>query len=54
MQTLATLIQSPQVEVLGITIVTGNQWRDEEVEKEGARGHPFHVVSLTSIGTKQC
>ena len=31
MQTLATLIQSPQVEVLGITIVTGNQWRDEEV-----------------------
>jgi inosine-uridine nucleoside N-ribohydrolase len=32
MQTLATLIQSPQVEVLGITIVTGNQWRDEEVQ----------------------
>jgi purine nucleosidase len=31
MQTLATLIQSPQVEVLGLTIVTGNQWRDEEV-----------------------
>ena len=31
MQTLATLIQSPQVEVLGVTIVTGNQWRDEEV-----------------------
>jgi len=31
MQTLATLIQSPQVDVLGITIVTGNQWRDEEV-----------------------
>ena len=31
MQTLATLIQSPQVDVLGVTIVTGNQWRDEEV-----------------------
>jgi purine nucleosidase len=31
MQTLMTLIQSPQVDVLGITIVTGNQWRDEEV-----------------------
>jgi purine nucleosidase len=31
LQTLLTLIQSPQVEVLGITIVTGNQWRDEEV-----------------------
>ena len=25
------LIQSPQVEVLGITVVSGNQWRDEEV-----------------------
>jgi inosine-uridine nucleoside N-ribohydrolase len=31
MQTLLTLIQSPQVEVLGITVVSGNQWRDEEV-----------------------
>ena len=31
MQTLAVLIQSPEVEVLGVTIVTGNQWRDEEV-----------------------
>lgn len=25
------LIQSPQVEVLGITVVSGDQWRDEEV-----------------------
>jgi purine nucleosidase len=32
MQTLLTLIQSPQVEVLGITVVSGNQWRDEEVD----------------------
>src|SRR5438876_8540305 len=31
MQTLLTLIQSPQAEVLGITVVSGNQWRDEEV-----------------------
>ncbi len=30
MQTLAMLIQSPQVEVLGVTIVSGDQWRDEE------------------------
>jgi purine nucleosidase len=33
MQTLLLLIQSPQVEVLGITVVTGNQWRDEEVAR---------------------
>src|SRR5215469_17911315 len=31
LQTLALLIQSPDVEVLGITVVSGNQWRDEEV-----------------------
>jgi inosine-uridine nucleoside N-ribohydrolase len=31
MQTLALLIQSPQTEVLGITVVSGDQWRDEEV-----------------------
>src|ERR1700734_4251494 len=31
MQTLLTLIQSPKVEVLGITVVSGNQWRDEGV-----------------------
>jgi len=31
LQTLLTMIQSPQVEVLGITVVTGDQWRDEEV-----------------------
>jgi purine nucleosidase len=33
MQTLLTLIQSTQVEVLGITVVSGNQWRDEEVAR---------------------
>jgi inosine-uridine nucleoside N-ribohydrolase len=31
MQTIALLVQSPKVEVLGITVVSGNQWRDEEV-----------------------
>ena len=31
MQTLALLIQSPQVEVLGITVASGDQWRNEEV-----------------------
>ena len=31
LQTVALLIQSPQVEVLGITVVSGDQWRDEEV-----------------------
>jgi purine nucleosidase len=29
---MMVLLQSPQVEVLGITMVTGNQWRDEEVQ----------------------
>lgn len=40
MQTLATLIQSPQAEVLGITIITGNQWRDEEV------GHALRLLEI--------
>jgi purine nucleosidase len=31
MQTLLLLIQSRQVDVLGITVVSGDQWRDEEV-----------------------
>ena len=31
MQTLLVMIQSPQVEVLGITVVSGDAWRDEEV-----------------------
>jgi len=31
LQTLLVLIQSPQVEVLGATVVSGDQWRDEEV-----------------------
>jgi purine nucleosidase len=31
MQTLLVMIQSAQVEVLGVTVVSGDQWRDEEV-----------------------
>jgi purine nucleosidase len=31
LQTVLMLIQSTEVEVLGITVVTGDQWRDEEV-----------------------
>src|SRR5215467_10214099 len=29
---IMVFLQSPEVEVLGITIVTGDQWRDEEVQ----------------------
>jgi inosine-uridine nucleoside N-ribohydrolase len=31
MQSILVLIQSPETEVLGITVVSGDQWRDEEV-----------------------
>lgn len=31
MQALLTIINSPQADVLGITVVTGDAWRDEEV-----------------------
>ncbi len=30
MMSMMVLLQSPQVEVLGITVVTGNAWRDDE------------------------
>src|SRR5712692_5407633 len=33
MQTLLVFLQSPEVEVLGITVVSGDQWRDEEVAR---------------------
>jgi purine nucleosidase len=32
MQALLTLINSPDTQVLGITVVTGDAWRDEEVQ----------------------
>lgn len=31
LQSLLILIQSPDVDLLGVTVVTGDQWRDEEV-----------------------
>src|SRR5271157_5767865 len=31
MMSILVLLQSPQVQTLGITVVSGNQWRDEEV-----------------------
>ena len=31
MMSMLVLLQSPQVQTLGITVVTGDQWRDEEV-----------------------
>jgi inosine-uridine nucleoside N-ribohydrolase len=31
MMSILVLLQSPEVQTLGITVVTGDQWRDEEV-----------------------
>jgi purine nucleosidase len=31
LQSLLMMVQSPEVELLGITVVSGDQWRDEEV-----------------------
>src|SRR5580693_8467754 len=38
---MLALLQSAQVEVLGLTIVTGDAWRDEEVQ------HTLRMVELT-------
>jgi purine nucleosidase len=38
---MLALLQSPQVQVLGITIVTGDAWRDEEVQ------HTLRMLELT-------
>src|SRR5580692_3055704 len=38
---ILALLQSPKVEVLGITIVTGNAWRDEETQ------HTLRMLELT-------
>ncbi len=32
MQAILTLVNSPHTEVLGITVLTGDAWRDEEVQ----------------------
>ena len=41
---MLVLLQSPQVEVLGITIVTGDVWRDEGV------AHTLRMLELTGHG----
>ncbi len=38
---MLALLQAPQVDVLGITIVTGNAWRDEETQ------HTLRMLELT-------
>ena len=38
---MLALLQAPQVQVLGITIVTGNAWRDEETQ------HTLRMLELT-------
>jgi purine nucleosidase len=40
-QALLVMLQSPQIETLGITIVSGDQWRDEEV------AHTLRMLELT-------
>ena len=40
-QSMLALIQAPQVEVLGITVVSGDMWRDEEV------AHTLRMLELT-------
>ncbi len=40
LQTVALVVRSPRIEVLGITVVSGNQWRDEETA---------HVLRLLEI-----
>src|SRR5579871_6939913 len=41
---MLALLQAPQVEVLGITMVTGNAWRDEETQ------HTLRMLELTGHG----
>jgi purine nucleosidase len=42
---MLALLQAPQVEVLGITMVTGNAWRDEETQ------HTLRMLELTGHST---
>ena len=47
-QSMLMLLQSPEVETLGITVVSGDQWRDEEV------AHTLRMLELTSTRTSRC
>ena len=40
-QSMLMVLQSPRIETLGITIVSGDQWRDEEV------AHTLRMLELT-------
>ncbi len=40
-QSMLMVLQSPEIETLGITIVSGDQWRDEEV------AHTLRMLELT-------
>jgi len=40
-QSMLLVLQSPEIETLGITIVSGDQWRDEEV------AHTPRMLELT-------
>ena len=40
-QSLLLVLQAPEIETLGITIVSGDQWRDEEV------AHTLRMLELT-------
>ncbi len=40
-QSMLALLQAPQADVLGITVVSGDQWRDEEV------AHTLRMLELT-------
>src|ERR1700730_4054427 len=40
-QSMLALLNSPEVETLGITVVSGDQWRDEEV------AHTLRMLELT-------
>lgn len=40
-QSLLMVLQSPEIETLGITVVSGDQWRDEEV------AHTLRMLELT-------
>ena len=40
-QAILMLLQSPEIETLGITVVSGDQWRDEEV------AHTLRMLELT-------
>src|ERR1039458_8658891 len=50
MMSILVLLQSPQVQTLGITVVTGDQWRDEEVDMMSILGRlQQHQVQTLGI-----